>query len=69
MAEAKTAGKTRYIVCTKSRLNVREAPSKASRVLRTLANKQRVSVDNSAQVPDGWKALKDGGYVMSEFLK
>ena len=69
MAETKTAGKTRYTVCTKSRLNVREAPSKESRVLRTLANKQRVTIDPAAEVPEGWKALKDGGFVMADFLK
>lgn len=69
MAATKTAVKTRYTVCTKSRLNVREAPSKESRVLRTLANKQRVTIDPAAEVPEGWKALKDGGFVMADFLK
>ena len=69
MAATKTAVKTRYTVCTRTRLNVREAPSKESRVLRTLANKQIVTVDNAAEVPEGWKALKAGGFVMADYLK
>lgn len=58
-----------YTVATQRGLNLRETPSKEARVLRVLEPGEKISVDNAAEVPEGWKALQAGGFVMSEFLK
>ena len=50
-------------------LNVREAPSPTARVLRTLKDGEKVTVDTAADPPQGWKALKGGGFVMAVWLK
>lgn len=49
-------------------LNVREEPSKESRILRVLKNGEKVTVDPAADAAIGWFAVKGGGYVMGEFL-
>lgn len=63
------AARKTYSVSSPTGLNVREKPSRTARVLRVLQEGEKVAVDKAAEVPDGWKALRDGGYVMTEFLK
>ena len=47
-------------------LNVREEASAASKVVKTLENGEKVSVEAKK---DGWHRLADGsGYVKAEFL-
>ena len=58
-----------YTVQTKKGLNLREEPSKQSKILALLAFGEKVIIDPSAETPDGWVAVKSGGYVMKEFLK
>lgn len=50
-------------------LNLREAPSKEARVLRILADGEKITADNNIASPDGWLAVKGGGFVMTEFIK
>ena len=52
----------------KGHLNVRETPSLDARILSTLETGAKVRIDPNADVPEGWKAVKDGGFVMGEFL-
>ena len=63
------AGRKNYTVDSKPGLNVRAEPSRSARVLKILKDGDKIAVDNTAEVPDGWKALRDGGYVMTEYLK
>lgn len=55
-----------YAVNSPPGLNVREAPSKAAKVLRVL--KHGETVEQAGKAPKGWVAIK-GGYVMAEYLK
>lgn len=50
-------------------MNVRESPSRSAEVLRVLKHGEKIVVDNAAETPEGWKALQDGGFVMSGYLK
>ena len=63
------AARKNYTVDSKPGLNVRESPSLQARVLHVLFNGEKVVVNNSASVPEGWKALQSGGYVMFKYLK
>ena len=64
------AARKKYTVETKKRgLNLREAPTKESRVIKLLPNGADVTVDREVETPEGWVAIKGGGYVMSEYLK
>lgn len=63
------AGRKNYTVDSKPGLNVRAEPSRSARVLKILSDGERIVVDNAAETPEGWKALRDGGFVMSEYLK
>lgn len=63
------AAKKNYIVAAENGLNVREEPSKQARVLTVLAYGEKAVIDPEAEAPDGWAALKSGGYVMREFIK
>ena len=65
---ARTNKKT-YTVDSKPGLNVREQPDVNSKVLRVLSDRERVVVDIISEVPEGWKLLLDGGYVMTAYLK
>ena len=58
-----------YAVDSKPGLNVRESPSLQARVLRVLRDGEKVTVNNNAAAPDGWKAVQGGGFVMTKFLK
>ena len=58
-----------YTVAAKNGLNVRKSPSKSAPVLRVLMPDAKVTVNNAAETPEGWKALRDGGFAMSEYLK
>ena len=63
------AARKTYSVSSSTGLNVREKPSRTARVLRVLPEGEKVAVDKAAETPEGWKALRGGGFVMSEFLK
>ncbi len=58
---------TVYTVASPTGLNVREKPDKTARVLRVLGHGEAVEQDGKA--PNGWLAVKGGGYVMAEYLK
>lgn len=58
-----------YIVTSETGLNLREAPSKSAKILKILAFNDRIEADNSIDAPEGWIAIKDGGFVMKQFLK
>lgn len=65
------AKRVNYIVnAPLGRLNVRETPSLNARILSALDTGAKVRVDpKAADVPEGWKAVEGGGYVMAEFLE
>ena len=63
------AGRKNYTVNSEPGLNVRETPSRSASVLRVLKHGEKIAIDNAAETPEGWKALRDGGFVMSEYLK
>lgn len=65
MASAKK--KVTYKVNYPHGLNLREEPSKNAKVLKILAFDEMVEPGNKA-APDGWIAVKGGGYVLKEFL-
>lgn len=64
------AARRTYTVKTRKKgLNLREEPSKESNILALLLNGAKVTVDRSIETPNGWLAVKGGGYVMAEFLQ
>lgn len=64
------AKRVNYIVnAPLGRLNVRESPSLAAKIISTLETGAKVRVDPNADVPEGWKAVETGGYVMEEYLE
>ena len=64
------AKRVNYIVSApKGRLNVRENPSLDARILSTLETGAKVRIDPNADVPEGWKAVESGGFVMEEYLE
>lgn len=65
------AGRKNYAVATEGRgLNVRKFPAKTAPVIRVLSDGEKIAVDNTVEVPSGWKKLLgDDGFVMAEFLK
>lgn len=64
MAERKN-----YTVSYEAGLNLRAKPSKDAKVLAVLPFKTKVVIDTAKETPEGWVAVKTGGYVMKEFLK
>jgi len=65
------AGRKNYAVATEGRgLNVRKYPAQAAPVIRVLSDGEKVAVDNSVDVPSGWKKLLGvDGFIMANFLK
>lgn len=64
------AGQRRkYTVRTDSWLNVREEPDLKAKRIGRLLDGETVTVDPKAEAPLGWFRLKDGGYVMGEYLE
>lgn len=63
------AAKKNFVVAAKNGLNVREEPGKQYKVLEVLPFEAKVTINPEVETPDGWVALKDGGFVMVEFLK
>lgn len=63
------AVKKNFIVAAKNGLNVREKPGKQFRVIEVLPFEAKVTINSDAETPNGWVALKGGGFVMAEFLK
>jgi uncharacterized protein YgiM (DUF1202 family) len=53
----------------KAGLNLRAKPSLEAPVIRLLKNGEKVVIVPEEEAPEGWVAVKGGGYVMSEFLK
>ena len=58
-----------YTVSYEGGLNLREKPSKDSNILAVLPHGEKVTIDTAKDVPEGWTAVKSGGFVMKEFLK
>lgn len=58
-----------YIVTSETGLNLRKEPSKKAKILKVFDWNDRIEADNSVEAPEGWIAIKDGGFVMREFLK
>lgn len=58
-----------YTVTYEGGLNLRAKPSKDSKVLAVLPFGKKVTVNPTIETPDEWFAVKDGGFVMREFLK
>ena len=50
-------------------LNIRKNPARNAPVLRVLKDGEVITLDNSIDVPGGWKAVAGGGFVMAEYLK
>lgn len=50
-------------------LNLRKNPARNAPVLRILKDGETITLDNSIDVPGGWKAVAGGGFVMAEYLK
>lgn len=63
------AAKRNYTVAVARGLNVREEPSTEAKVINILLYKDKVVIDPEAEAPDGWAAVKGGGYVMREYIK
>ena len=63
------APRKKYTVRTNSWLNIREEPTKESKVIGKLFNGDAITIEPKAEVPVGWFMLKDGGYVMAEFVE
>lgn len=64
------AKRVNYIVrAPLGRLNVRENPSTSARILSTLETGAKVKINPNAEVPEGWKAVDGGGFVMDDFLE
>jgi len=60
-----------YVVTSKTGLNLRESPSLEAKILSVLKFDDRIEADNSKleETPEDWLPVKDGGYVMREFVK
>ena len=63
------AVKKNFVVNAERGLNLREQPDKKAKIMRVLGFGEKVVVDHDKDVPEGWIAVKDGGFVMKEFLK
>lgn len=61
--------KKNFVVNTERGLNLRDKPSKKAKVLKVIPFGEKVVVDHDVAVPEGWIAVKDGGFVMREFLR
>lgn len=62
------ASKKHFVVNTEKGLNLRTEPNKNSEVIRILGFGEKVTIDPDVETQDGWVAVKDGGFVMKEFL-
>lgn len=58
-----------YVVISEHGLNLREQPSKKAKILKVFDWNDRIEADNSVKAPEGWIAIKGGGYVMRAYLK
>lgn len=63
------AARKTFTVNSEPGLNVREFPSRSARIVRVLRDGEKVTIVADAAAPDGWTALRGGGYVVSEYLK
>lgn len=50
-------------------LNLRKNQARNAPVLRVLKDGETITLDNSIDVPGGWKAVAGGGFVMADHLK
>lgn len=57
-----------FKVNSASGLNLRREPTKASDVLKVFQYGERVEIDSSVETPEGWAAVKDGGFVMKKYI-
>ena len=63
------AAKKYYVVTSETGLNHRKEPSLGAEILGVFAWNDKIEVDSSVEAPEGWLAVKDGGYIMKEFVK
>lgn len=63
------AAKKYYVVTSETGLNLRKEPSLSAEILKVFSWNDRIEADNAVEAPDGWLAVKDGGFVMKEFVK
>ena len=64
------ANKKTFTVNTDERgLNLREKPSFEGKIIALLPKGSKVVIDPSIETPEGWVAVKDGGFVVAEYLK
>lgn len=63
------SARRRFTVNSAHGLNLRAEPSRKANVLRILADGEKITVDNETASPDGWIAVKGGGFVMTRFIK
>lgn len=63
------AARKNYTVNHKTGLNLREKPTKDSKVLEVLPCGKKITIDPKADTPEGWFAVLGGGYAMSQYLK
>jgi hypothetical protein len=50
-------------------LNLRAEPSTDSAVMKVFRYNEDVETDPTVKTPDGWVAVKGGGYCMEKYLK
>lgn len=63
------AARKNFTVKSAPGLNVRKQPSLGAEVLRVLTDGEKVTIVTDAEAPEGWAAVKAGGYVMKAYLK
>jgi uncharacterized protein YgiM (DUF1202 family) len=61
--------KTTYTVNVERGLNVRERPTKESKVLSVLKHGEKVKLDPDRDIYPNWLPVLGGGYVMTKYLK
>ena len=63
------AKKTYTVAAPAGNLNVREEPSSNAKIIALIPTGSKIKINPAAKVPDGWKAVESGGFVMGEYLK
>lgn len=63
------ASRKTFTVNSAHGLNLRAEPSKKAKVLSILADGEKITADKDTASPNGWLAVKGGGFVMTEFIK
>ena len=67
--EPENSGLAAYSVAYPHGLNLRAEPRKTAAVLRIMPHGERVEIDAGKDSPEGWAAVKGGGWCMVEYLE